>query len=42
MAKEIKKKSPKKAASIFYGVIAASVKENPKPKSKQDKNKDKW
>jgi hypothetical protein len=33
-----KKKTPKKASSIFHSVMAASVSGNPKPK--KDKKKD--
>ena len=41
MAKASKKKSPKEASQIFYGIIQASVKGNPKPvpKKKTDKKK---
>jgi len=37
MAKVAKKKTPKKASSIFHNIMKASVSNNPKPKSKQDK-----
>jgi hypothetical protein len=40
MAKEVKKKSPKKASSIFHGIVKASVSGNPKPKGKQNKKKE--
>lgn len=39
MAKAIKKKTSKEASIIFSGVIAASVKGNPKPKKKAVKKK---
>lgn len=32
-----KKKSAKKASSIFHGIMAASVKGNPKPQKKENK-----
>lgn len=37
MAKAVKKKSAKEAASVFHNIMAASVKGNPKPKKKADK-----
>lgn len=39
MAKAIKKKSAKEASGIFHGIMAASVKDNPKPKKKSTKKK---
>jgi hypothetical protein len=33
MAKTPKKKSPKEASNIFHSIMAASVKDNPKPKN---------
>lgn len=38
MAKAVKKKSAKEASGIFHGIMAASVKDNPKPKNKKKKN----
>jgi hypothetical protein len=35
MAKAIKKKTPKEASTLFYNIIAASVKGNPKPIKKK-------
>ena len=39
MAKAAKKKSDKEASNIFHNIMAASVKDNPKPaKVKKKKN----
>lgn len=35
MAKSVKKKSSKEASNIFHNVMAASVKDNPKPDKKK-------
>jgi hypothetical protein len=37
MAKAAKKKSAKEASNIFHNIMAASVKDNPKPKKKTAK-----
>ncbi len=37
MAKAIKKKSAKEASGIFHGIMAASVKGNPKPNNMTEK-----
>ena len=37
MAKEKKKKTPKKAIQLFEDIIKSSVKGNPKPKVKKKK-----
>ena len=34
MAKSVKKKTAKEASNTFHNIIGASVKGNPKPKSK--------
>jgi hypothetical protein len=39
MAKEVKKKPAKEASNIFHNIMAASVKDNPKPKKKTEKKK---
>lgn len=41
MAKETKMKPAKEASNIFHNIMAASVKGNPKPKKKADKQKQK-
>ena len=35
MAKTVKKKSAKEASNLFHNIIAASVKDNPKPIKKK-------
>lgn len=37
MAKSVKKKSAKESSNIFHNIMAASVKDNPKPKKKAAK-----
>ena len=39
MAKAIKKKPAKEASNLFHSIMAASVKDNPKPKKKVAKKK---
>ena len=39
MAKETKKKPAKETSNIFHNIMAASVKDNPKPKPKKAKTK---
>lgn len=39
MAKAAKKKSAKESSTLFYNIIAASVKGNPKPVKKATKKK---
>jgi hypothetical protein len=41
MAKSVKKKSAKEASTIFHNIMAASVKNNPKPKKKVAKKEKK-
>jgi hypothetical protein len=41
MAKEVNKKSDKKASELFHNIMAASVKGNPKPKKKAEKKEKK-
>ena len=41
MAKEVKKKTPKEASSVFHSIMGASVKGNPKPAKKKASKKDK-
>lgn len=38
MAKEVKKKSAKKASDVFHGIMKASVLGNPKPKKAKTKH----
>lgn len=40
MAKAVKKKSAKESSNIFHNIMAASVKDNPKPKKKVAKKKE--
>lgn len=37
MAKEVKNKANKEASNTFHSIMAASVKDNPKPKKKGQK-----
>jgi hypothetical protein len=39
MAKSTKEKPAKEASNTFHNIMAASVKDNPKPKKKADKKK---
>ena len=37
MANEVKKKTPKEASNVFHNIMAASVKDNLKPKKTKKK-----